>query len=173
MTVFATFANDQVTLTGVVPSQKTADRVAAFAEDFSLAPVSVVNQLTIDPDAPRTGGVRIVEYNAIGFNEGSEVVQPDHGIQLDRFVGPMILDPTLTLHVIGNTDDRGEETVNLAISQRRATAVANYIADQGIDRDRLTTEPAGESNILSSDATEEAYALNRRVDFVLFGLLAD
>jgi outer membrane protein OmpA-like peptidoglycan-associated protein len=165
------FADDQVTLTGAVPSAEAADRLTAFATDYRLAPVPVVNELTIDPTTPTSGGVRVVELNAVNFNSGEEVINPEQAEQLQRVVAAMETYPQATVHVVGNTDLWGDETGNLAISQRRADAVVASLVGDGIDPARLTTQPAGESNPLRTDATAEADAINRRVELVFYGLL--
>ena len=165
------FADDQVTLTGAVPSAEAADRLTAFATDFRLTPAPVVNQLTIDPTTPTSGGVRFVELNSVNFNSGDEVITPEHAQQLDRVVAAMEASPRATVHVVGNTDLQGDETRNLVVSQRRADAVVAYLVGEGVDPARLTTQPAGESNPLRTDATAEADAINRRVELVFYGLL--
>jgi outer membrane protein OmpA-like peptidoglycan-associated protein len=171
--VTAVFEDEQVTLTGAVPSQAAADRVVAVALGFRLTPATVVNNLTIDPDAPISGGVRVVEFNSVHFVDDTSVITPDQARQLDRIVVVMNAFPDAMVHVVGNTDQRGEETRNFVVSQRRAEAVVAYLVSQGIDRSRLTTQPAGESNLLSLEVTEEAHSLNRRTDFVFYGLLGD
>jgi len=170
VSVLAVFEEDQITLTGSVPSQAAADQLVAFAVGYRLTPAPVVINLTIDPDAPVAGGIRVVEFNSVHFVDDTAIISPDQAAELDRIVVIMNAQPGLTLHVVGNTDQLGEETRNFVISQRRADAVVNYLVDHGIDRSRLTTQPAGESNPLSADATEEANALNRRTDFVFYGL---
>ena len=79
--------------------------------------------------------------------------------------------PTATVHVVGNTDQLGGETRNYVVSQRRAEAVVEYLIAQGVDPLRLSTQPAGESNPLSTEVSATADALNRRTDYVIFGLL--
>jgi outer membrane protein OmpA-like peptidoglycan-associated protein len=160
-----------VTLTGAVPSAEAADRLTAFATDYRLAPAPVINELTIDPNTPTSGGVRVVELNSINFDTGGEVITPEHAAQLERVVATMEAYPQATVHVVGNTDVQGDATGNLAISQRRADAVVGYLVSEGIDPARLTTQPAGESNPLRTDSTPEADAINRRVDLVFYGLL--
>lgn len=167
----AVFEDDQITLTGVVPSQAAADRLVDFAVHYCLTPAPVVNNLTIDPDAPVAGGIRVVEYNSVHFVDDTEIISTEQATQLDRIVAMMNALPNLTVHVVGNTDQEGDETRNFVISQRRADAVVNYLVERGIDRSRLTTQPAGESNPLIDEATDEANALNRRTDFVFYGLL--
>ncbi len=72
------FADDQITLTGAVPSVDAADRLTAFATDYRLTPAPVVNELTIDPNTPTSGGVRVVELNSINFDSEGEVITPEH-----------------------------------------------------------------------------------------------
>ncbi len=167
----AIFDDEQVTLTGAVPSQAAANRLVSFAEDFRLTPAPVINNLTIDPDAPPSGGIRVVELNSVHFVGDSEVITPDQARQLDRIVVVMTTSPHVVLHVVGNTDQSGEPTRNYVISQRRAQSVVDYLVNQGIDRSRLTTQPAGASNPLSLENTLEADSINRRTDFVFYGLL--
>jgi outer membrane protein OmpA-like peptidoglycan-associated protein len=165
------FADDQVTLSGAVPSAEAADRLAAFATDYRLTAAPVVNELTIDPTVPASGGVRVVEFNSINFVGDDNVISPEHAQQIERVVAAMEADPQVTVHVVGNTDQQGDETRNFVVSQRRAEAVVGYLVSEGIDPARLTTQPAGATNPLRTDATPEADAINRRVDFVFYGLL--
>jgi len=167
----AVFEDDQITLTGAVPTQAAADELVAFAEEFRLTPATVTNNLIVDPDVPVAGGVRVVELDSAHFADDSDVILPDHARQLDRIVTVMTASPSLTLHIVGNTAQGGEPTRNYVISQRRAQSVVEYLVSNGIDRSRLTTEPAGESNPLSLEATVEADSINRRTDFVFYGIL--
>ena len=166
------FDDEQITLSGTVASQGEADRLVQFATNYGRSPSTVNSQLIVAPTAPASAGVRIVDTTAVQFTGESEVITPEHAQQLDRIVFVMTASPELRLHVVGNTDLNGDETRNLVISQRRADAVVNYLVINGIDRSRLTTQPAGESNPISTEPTAEAAALNRRIDFVLYGLLA-
>ena len=79
--------------------------------------------------------------------------------------------PNVTVHVVGNTDAQGDEVGNLAVSQQRAEAVAEYLVSNGVAPERVTTQAAGATNPLRTDATPEADAINRRTEFVFFGLL--
>ena len=167
------FTDDQITLTGAVPSDAAASRLLALVLDYRLTPASVVNTLTIDPDVPTDAGVRIVELNSIHFVDDTDTITPEHAEQLDRIVAYMNEFPDAQVHVVGNTDLRGGETRNFVVSQRRAEAVVEYLVAQGIDPVRLTTQPAGESNPISTEASATADALNRRTDYVIFGLLGE
>ena len=51
--------------------------------------------------------------------------------------------------------------------------MVQYLVGQGMDPARLTTQPAGESNPLSTELAAQADAVNRRTEFLFFGLLGD
>ncbi len=150
-----TFSDDQVTLTGAVPSNDAASHLHALALDYRLTPATVVDNLTVDADLPADAGVRIVEHNSVHFVDDADSITPEHAQQLDRIVGLMGQFPAVEVHVVGNTDQRGEETRNFVVSQRRADAVVNYLVAQGVDPLRLTTQPAGESNPLSTEVERD------------------
>lgn len=160
----------QVTLVGAVPSQRAADQLVAFAESIRLSPAEIVNELTINPAVPDTVGVRVVERNALVFNEGSSTVHPDHARQLDRFVVAMNSFPRSTVLVVAHSDQRNGEDRNLEISEERAQAVLEYLAEHGVDPARVSAVGVGESAPLTLEESEEAYQVNRRVDFLFSGL---
>lgn len=69
--------------------------------------------------------------------------------------------------VEGNTDDRGTKEYNLALAERRAQNTKQYLVDLGIDPVRIRTVSYGEERPLFLGQDEDAYAKNRRADFVL------
>ncbi|HPI94056.1 MAG TPA: peptidoglycan-associated lipoprotein Pal [Deltaproteobacteria bacterium] len=69
--------------------------------------------------------------------------------------------------VEGNCDERGTNEYNLALGERRAKAAYDYLVSQGIDEARLATISYGEEKPLDPGHNEEAWAKNRRDDFVL------
>jgi outer membrane protein OmpA-like peptidoglycan-associated protein len=70
-----------------------------------------------------------------------------------------------TVEVQGHTDDQGSADDNLALSEARATAVVSFLTAAGVPSERLTARGVGESKPLQNETTEEARALNRRVEF--------
>ena len=67
----------------------------------------------------------------------------------------------------GHTDATGSEQHNQDLSERRATAVKNYLIGRGIDAGRMTAVGYGESNPIADNETEGGRQLNRRVDILL------
>lgn len=165
------FSSTQVLLTGTVPSQRAEDRLVALADTLTLNPVPVVNELTISPSVPDSVAVRIVERNAIVFNEGSDAVHADHARQLDRFVEILNTFSHATVLITAHADQRNDAERNQSISEERARSVAAYLVAHGIDVGRVSAVGAGESEPLILAETDEAHAVNRRVDFLFAGLL--
>jgi peptidoglycan-associated lipoprotein len=66
----------------------------------------------------------------------------------------------------GHCDERGTDEYNIALGNRRATTVRNYLRDQGVAQTRLRTVSYGESRPASRGSNESAWAQNRRAEFV-------
>ena len=71
------------------------------------------------------------------------------------------------VEVAGHTDDRGTDSYNQALSERRASSVARYLQSQGLDGMRLITIGYGESHPAASNTTAAGREQNRRVELTL------
>ncbi len=72
---------------------------------------------------------------------------------------------TTRVTVTGHTDSTGPEDYNQGLSERRANAVADYMANSlGVDRARMQVSGEGESNPIADNATREGRAKNRRAE---------
>ncbi len=71
------------------------------------------------------------------------------------------------IEVAGHTDSSGSDSYNMQLSQRRAQAVANYLASQGVKNERLITVGAGEAHPIASNDTEQGRSANRRVELTI------
>lgn len=68
--------------------------------------------------------------------------------------------------LIGHTDDSGSSRLNADLSERRAKAVTEFMEKQGIPREVLFYQGAGESYPIADNASEQGRARNRRVEIV-------
>ncbi len=66
--------------------------------------------------------------------------------------------------VEGHTDDRGAPEMNKKLSQERAESVLNYLAQQGVEKSRMTADGKGESDPIANNDSPEGRANNRRVE---------
>jgi peptidoglycan-associated lipoprotein len=74
--------------------------------------------------------------------------------------------PKTRLTIEGHCDERGTPEYNLALGERRAVAVRNYLVSLGIPKGVLSTVSFGEERPLDPGHSEEAWAKNRRAHFV-------
>ena len=74
--------------------------------------------------------------------------------------------PQISIEITGHTCWLGSDEYNLALSEKRADAVADYLVGRGIDAKRLFVKGAGESEPLESNLTEAGRRSNRRVEIV-------
>ena len=72
------------------------------------------------------------------------------------------------LVVEGHCDERGTAEYNLALGEKRATEAAKYLADLGIEKERIKTISYGKEMPLDNANNEAAWAKNRRAHFVIF-----
>jgi len=68
----------------------------------------------------------------------------------------------------GNCDERGSNEYNLALGERRAQAIRDYLAGLDIGADRIQTKSYGEEKPANAEHDEAAWAANRRGEFVLY-----
>jgi outer membrane protein OmpA-like peptidoglycan-associated protein len=86
---------------------------------------------------------------------------------LDEAVEAMQADSTLRLQIEGHTCNIGTTEYNLALGERRAEAVRDYLVTRGIAANRLTTVSYGEERPMHDNAREETRRLNRRAALVV------
>ena len=72
-----------------------------------------------------------------------------------------------TITLVGYTDATGPEEHNMELSERRAEAVHDFLAQHGIDEALMETEARGEAEPVATNETPEGRAENRRVEIVI------
>ncbi len=71
------------------------------------------------------------------------------------------------IEIAGHTDNVGGADFNKQLSQRRASAVAQYLMSKGVSEPRIMTAAGGEEHPIASNSTEQGRAANRRVEVTL------
>ena len=72
--------------------------------------------------------------------------------------------PAIDITIAGHADERGTREYNLALGQRRAESVADYLELKGISRSRLTLKSYGEEMPMTLGSNERSWARNRRAE---------
>ena len=105
---------------------------------------------------------------ALTFDAGSSAVKPQFDATLKEIARTVKTRNQSFVDVLAHTDTTGTPQVNLALSQKRATAVAAYLASHGVAKARIASKGYGESAPLyNPDTTEAQKAANRRVEIRL------
>ena len=110
-------------------------------------------------------GCEIEELVLIGvnFETNSAKLTAESFAVLDRVVAVLRLRPNATTEIHGYTDSRGPDAYNLKLSEQRAAAVVQYLAEHGIAGPHLSARGFGKANPIASNDTAEGRAKNRRV----------
>jgi len=77
--------------------------------------------------------------------------------------------PNLEIRVDGHADERGSTEYNLALSQRRAETVRDFLTGYGIAASRISTIPYGEERPRVEGTGDSVWAQNRRAEFAITG----
>lgn len=111
--------------------------------------------------------LEVVEFNLVNdeFEFDRSVLKPDMKVALDAFARKLALrgDDEI-LHIVGHTDHIGTLSYNQALSERRASAVAYYLAGKGVSPRRMKLSGKGEAEPVADNKTAEGRARNRRVE---------
>ena len=121
----------------------------------------------IEPDlsAPRPGSQEELVQSVgdrVFFEFDSAVLDADARRTLERQAEWLRLFPENSLVIEGHCDERGTREYNLALGERRANAVIEFLITQGIDSSRLRTISYGKERPYALGHNDEAWALNRR-----------
>jgi outer membrane protein OmpA-like peptidoglycan-associated protein len=102
------------------------------------------------------------KFEDVHFDFDRYTLRPEATRILDEAVAAMQKDNTLRLTIEGHTCNIGTAEYNLALGERRANAVRDYLSSRGIGGDRLNTVSYGEERPRHDNSREETRRLNRR-----------
>ncbi len=94
-------------------------------------------------------------------------VRESYKPELQAVAAWMAKNSTTRLSVEGHCDERGTNEYNLALGDRRAKAVKDYLVTLGVDSGRMDVISYGEERPICSDQTEDCWTKNRRAHFTL------
>jgi outer membrane protein OmpA-like peptidoglycan-associated protein len=108
-----------------------------------------------------------IDPGAVKFEESGTDLRESAFPVLDRIIALADACRDSTVSITGHTDSSGNEEWNRQLSRARAETVARYLADRGIDRQRLVVIGAGSSLPVADNATRYGRSLNRRIEIRL------
>jgi peptidoglycan-associated lipoprotein len=126
---------------------------------------SATDTVTIQVVAPPAA--KVYTFEDVHFDFDRYTLRPEALRILEQAVSAMKEDATLRLTIEGNTCSIGTAEYNLALGERRANAVRDYLTQNGVAATRLQTVSYGEEKPKYDNSREETRRLNRRAALVV------
>lgn len=166
---FPLYDNEKYSITveaaGFAPSKYMLDPATAngdrkVIQDIELSlPVAAANHA----ETTHTVG-KVMRLDDLIFEAGRAKIATSSYAELDEVALMLKNNPKMVIQLEGHTDTRGNAKANLKLSEERVTAVKTYLISKGANKNRVKTKAFGGTMPLSQENTEEAHALNRRVE---------
>lgn len=137
----------------------------AASEQARLAAVAALAQLAAVKEEER--GIVITLSGSVLFTSGESTLLPGAQAKLDQVAQALTSVRERPMVVEGHTDSQGSDADNLALSDRRADAVRDYLVQRGCDPNLTTSQGVGEARPVADNETAEGRANNRRVEIVV------
>ena len=153
-----------------------ADRQSPWTAPMQEGPVPVTIEVRDSSGATATDAVTIqvirpavreFVFEDVHFDFDRYSLRPEATRALDEAIKALQENPQLRLELEGHTCNIGTAEYNLALGERRAIAVREYLASRGIGTDRLRTVSYGEERPKHDNAREETRRLNRRAALIV------
>ena len=146
--------------------QDSIDRANRMRQD-SIDAANRRAQMDRDAAARALADARSMVNAPIYFDYDKSEIRTDAKAALDSKLALLRANSSMKIRIEGNTDARGSNEYNRALGLRRANAARRYLVSQGIDNARFEVVSYGEERPVDQGTTEDAYAKNRRDDFVI------
>ena len=111
----------------------------------------------------------VVNLSDVLFDTGKYTLRPLAREKLAKISGIVLAYPDLRLAIEGNTDSVGGDAMNQTLSEQRADAVRDYLAQQNIPMTSMTAQGFGKTQPVATNDTAEGRQENRRVEMVVSG----
>ncbi len=136
----------------------TGEEVSNVVEDSAEATYDI----NADSDSGTAGALRTVNFPF----DSSSITASSRDV-LDANADVLQAATNLNVQVEGHCDERGGIQYNLALGEKRANAVKDYLIALGISSSRITTVSFGKEKPVGFNHSEEAWGQNRRANFVI------
>lgn len=112
-------------------------------------------------------GIIVTFESAILFAVNSSDLTDASKLNLMKLASSLKTYPGTEILVAGHTDATGTEEYNQALSERRAMSAAVFLAESGVEAERIATSGYGELQPVASNETAEGREQNRRVEIAI------
>lgn len=142
--------------------------VRLYFDNICLAPVKPNGTCNCEEKTTQAFTVgQTYRLNNILFDLDKATFKPESYAEMDYLVDVLRQYPKMEIQLNGHTDSLNTAQYNIELSNKRAKAVYDYLAQKGVKVTRLKWKGYGEAKPLTDNGTEEGRAINRRVEFVV------
>lgn len=143
-------------LTGAIIGHQMDQQAKELQQDVPGATIQRVGE-----------GIAVTFASSSLFDFDSEQILAATATNMRNLAASLGKFPNTDILIVGHTDATGTADYNQGLSQRRATAVANYLIAQGVSSARLRTAGRGEMESIATNDTELGRQTNRRVEVAI------
>ncbi len=115
--------------------------------------------------AAETEEDKIIRLEYVQFKTGSAELTEDSKYELDNLIKFLKDNVAVKTEISGHTDNTGDAAANMELSRSRATAVKDYLLNNGILENRMTAAGYGQTRPVDTNDTDEGRQNNRRTEF--------
>lgn len=147
-------------------SNQTADDDAASGSESMASSSQDMDSMSAEDDTSMEEKLQAAADaagNVFYFDFDQATLRPETRAALDAHIA-VLKNNNAKVRLEGHADERGTREYNMALGERRANAVANYMIINGIARYRIETVSYGEERPAVNASNEAAWAKNRRVE---------
>ena len=108
-----------------------------------------------------------IQAPVINFDFNKDVLNLKYNKPLNVFIKQLSSLKSYKIEIIGHTDNKGNEKYNEKLGQKRAENVREYLINNGIDSNNITTSSKGEKIPVASNLTDKGSYSNRRVVIIV------
>ncbi len=165
------------------------DGYFSLSEDFETGPKSVQKKINFNfeideivESTPGTGSgkpedgsetaAKTYDIGEVFYDFDDARIRKDAEPMLNKLARMLKDNPDISIEIQSHCDSRGTKEYNMALSNRRAASVVNYLISKGIARERLKSKGFGKSQPVNHcttgvDCSEELHQQNRRTEFIV------
>jgi peptidoglycan-associated lipoprotein len=154
----------QPVTTPTPPPQDVVETPPPVVEDTVEDPLMSADMQIVNDELRRRGFSPDVYFN---LDESS--LSDESRERLARNAELLRAQPQFQLMIEGHADERGTNEYNLALGERRANAVRDYLSSLGVDGSRMRTLSYGEERPVCTESEESCWSQNRRGHMIITG----
>lgn len=147
-----------------------AERNTSYAEQQTTeanARAAALEKELADLNAKKTDRGMVFTLSDVLFATGKADLKAGATANFDRLADALKKQEDRHITIEGHTDNVGSDELNMALSQRRAEAVKNYLVNRGVAAERISASGKGDAFPVASNSSATGRQKNRRVEVIM------